>query len=255
SGRQRWLVQRTSDLVSYYIVVGGGTAADRKYLSASSDGTKVSLAAEDDGSGRQRWLLNSFAFGQPGSFRYRISVSNGVESGRRFLSTTPDGGTVDLFTRDDNSGRQQWSLNVPDGVKFNIRISGGTPADRALLGKTERQDINTLYAADDNSGGQRWTIGRLGNLSAYHIWTSNRLYLTGNERPVWTTTQKTGTDTSNGDQVWLIEDIGKGLVRIKPRYSGTRSRFLSVTADGTKVDLYDRDDSSGRQRWRISHLR
>lgn len=61
-----------------------------------------------------------------------------------------------------------------------------------------------------------------------------------------------GDGGASSRQDWIIEDIGSGLVRIK-RASGN-VLYLSSTADGSKVDLFNRDDGSGRQRWRIVYV-
>ena len=60
SGRQRWNIVPINDSSSnntYLIEVYDGVSSGRKYLSSSVDGTIVNLWAEDDGSGRQEWVI------------------------------------------------------------------------------------------------------------------------------------------------------------------------------------------------------
>gem|GEM_PF-1834010 len=67
SGRQRWRVipvQNSSIANTYLIQVYGGISTNKKFLSANSDGTKVDLWFEDDGSGRQKWNVTNL-----GTFR------------------------------------------------------------------------------------------------------------------------------------------------------------------------------------------
>lgn len=59
SGLERWSVERGKDEaeVWYYIRVLGSTTGGSSLLSASPRGDKVSLVPRDDGSGRQRWVV------------------------------------------------------------------------------------------------------------------------------------------------------------------------------------------------------
>lgn len=60
SGRQRWKIvpiNNSSTNNTYLIQVYDGVSSGRKYLSSSVDGTIVNLWAEDDGSGRQEWVI------------------------------------------------------------------------------------------------------------------------------------------------------------------------------------------------------
>lgn len=110
SGRQRWqFVPVEGEDNLYNIIVSDGVASDRKYLSCTMDGAKVDLWSEDDGSGRQRWHVTRVR-NSPTCNTYLIKVSEGVSSNRRYLSCTMDGTKVDLWSGDDDSGRQRWQL-------------------------------------------------------------------------------------------------------------------------------------------------
>ena len=109
SGRQQWNITLVAGYTDIYnIKVSGGNSTDRVYLSCTPDGTKVDLYKADDGSGRQRWQFVQLSSNIPDY--YNIKVVGGVNSGRVYLSCTPDGTKVDLLNTDDGSGRQRWQL-------------------------------------------------------------------------------------------------------------------------------------------------
>lgn len=109
-GRQMWGLEKTSDGVSYNIIVVGGVDGNRKYLSTNGDGTIVDLWTEDDGSGRQRWIISG----------EHIKIKGGVSGNRKYLSVNPEGTKVDLWTKDDGSGRQKWSITKSLGRAVNL---------------------------------------------------------------------------------------------------------------------------------------
>jgi hypothetical protein len=107
SGRQQWDITLVDGFVDVYnIKVSGGNSSSRVFLSCTKDGAKVDLWNTDDGSGRQRWQFVPLASNIPDYFQ--IKVVGGVEGGRVYLSCTPDGTKVDLWSIDDGSGRQRW---------------------------------------------------------------------------------------------------------------------------------------------------
>jgi hypothetical protein len=255
SGRQRWIFQRSMDGVSYNILVNGGTPTNRKYLSVTADGTKVDLFSHDDGSGRQRWKVAERTDGS-----VVIVIQGGVNNGRKFLSTTADGTKVDLFSGDDNSGRQQWNLIVPQTAKFNLRISGGVTTGKMLLSGVRVAGsvfLNSIYEAEAVT--EQWHIFRDGKDYKFYSdkFSVTGEFLKGSQTGdvsrvgnVRIRLMKLGNGADNNDSNWKVEDIGSGLIRIKLSYA-TKPMFLSSTADGTKVDLFDTDDGSGRQRWKV----
>ncbi|GLC33332.1 hypothetical protein PLESTB_000345000 [Pleodorina starrii] len=103
------------DLCYYHIEVLGGVGCGRRLVSCSPDGERTELVDADDGSGRQRWILEPTTNGY-----FLIRVQAGISaaaSGRRYLSCTSCGQVVDLWTHDDGSGRQQWLLR-PETVRL-----------------------------------------------------------------------------------------------------------------------------------------
>lgn len=85
-----------------------------------------------------------------------IRVKQGVSGDRKYLSVTADGTKVDLFTRDDGSGRQRWHVvdAATKGTVFII-ISGGVSGSRKFLQCTGGSGIALGETA---TAGSQWTI-------------------------------------------------------------------------------------------------
>jgi hypothetical protein len=262
SGRQRWVFQRSSDGVSYNILVDGGTPADRKYLSVNRDASRVDLYDRDDGSGRQRWIVekvpNSALSSQPGNDKYCIKIKGGVTNTSKYLSVTSDGSKVDLYHTIDSSRRQLWDFAVPQGITFNIQIGGGVTSGRTLLSTPSSLTSVDLYDKDDNSGRQRWMIKSSPHYGYQRIFMKDKCLTFGTSIGTLVTPVMLNPASNCGLEynVWAIEDIGSGYIHIKPgnNWNG-QSRYLSTTTDGGKVDLFNRDDGSGRQRWKLTIVR
>jgi len=140
-----------------------GLSTNNSLLSCTADGTKVDLYNTDDGSGRQEWNIVQ-VIGQPEGI-YNIIVSGGVTSDKKYLSCTEDGSKVDLYTKDDGSGRQRWTftpVSQPNNPiipsYYNIKIVGGTNNGRVYLSCIPDGTKVDLYNTDDGSGRQRWQL-------------------------------------------------------------------------------------------------
>jgi hypothetical protein len=144
-----------------------------------------------------------------------IRILGGTPPDRKYMSAGSEGDYLDLFGKDDGSGRQQWLIENPPQHWFlgnrkpgyvHIRVAGGTPPKRLLLSATSDGEVVDLFGKDDGEGRQRW----------------------------------------------FIEQQPSGYVHIRIS-GGTPSdrRLLGVNAKGTKVELAETDDGSGRQRWII----
>lgn len=145
---------------------------------------------------------------------HNLQVLRGLSTNQCLLSCTSDGSKVDLFNRDDGSGRQQWSfVPVPNTSAYNILIGGGVSTDRKYLSCTSDGTKVDLYNQDDGSGRQRWVL-----------------------IPVL------DSPTCSTFLIRVLEGVSSNL------------RYLSCTADGAKVDLYSQDDGSGRQRWMVQSV-
>jgi hypothetical protein len=259
SGRQRWHFRLSPDGVSYNILVEAGTPEHRKYLSTTSDGTKVDLYGRDDGSGRQRWMIEPVLQGSSSTFsspiyHYHIIVKSGVRDNRKYLSTNSEGTIINLNTTNDGSGRQLWQLAPPEQNRLFIQASNGITTGTSLLGWTDNQRWTALYPAVDNLGKHLWSINRMGNNEVYKIsmltrGAGLRLFLELNGA---LNAQRPWSDTGCGNcQSVRIEDIGSGLVRIKNPFNEKNPSYLSISPDGKNIHFTNKDDGSGRQRWKI----
>ena len=45
-----------------------------------------------------------------GNDLFNIKIKGGISNSRKFLRTDPDGDRTDLWSSDDDSGRQQWKI-------------------------------------------------------------------------------------------------------------------------------------------------
>ncbi len=123
-------------LVDYFPLPGPNPSPDPdlgvKFLSTTRKGDIVDLYPIDDNSGRQKWnIIKKMDFGVP---YYHIMISGGVRGSKRYLSSTNNGGKIDLHNRDDGSGRQRWIItNGEAGTKIIKIFAGITPANKRLL--------------------------------------------------------------------------------------------------------------------------
>lgn len=139
---------------SYHIKPYGGTDRYENFLSCSSDG-KVDLFGADDGSGRQQWYL--IPVGQEENDHvYQIHIAGGTGAGAKMLSCSSEG-TVDLWSRDDGSGRQRWSVRDSGHGWHHIHVNGGTDPGGDFL-SCRADGYVDLFHMDDGSGRQRWVL-------------------------------------------------------------------------------------------------
>ena len=94
----------------------------------------------------------------PSTSVYNLITTN-LNSQQVYLSTTPDGRTVDLFSHDDFSGRQKWALDPFEGATdtFHVIIGGGVSGIRTYLSTAPDGRVD-LYFEGDNTGRQRWIL-------------------------------------------------------------------------------------------------
>jgi hypothetical protein len=125
SGRQRWVMNPVEGQQPnvFTLAVYGGTNPGETYLSATVDGTGVTLDGSDDGSGRQWWAMvevDAVASGVEIPSYYQLQP---VSNPTTYLSCTADGTVVDLYGSDDGSGRQRWQTQGPG---FDYSASSGS---------------------------------------------------------------------------------------------------------------------------------
>ena len=149
---------------------------------------------------------------------YNLQVLRGLSGDRSLLSCTDDGTVVDLWSQDDDSGRQQWEIYpaktaITPGA-YTIEVKGGVTGKRNLLSCTSDGTVVDLWIEDDESGRQQWVF-------------------------------------TSADQDPLSAVIPY-YVTIAPAGGVDNADFvLSASADGTKVELVAGDQGTGLQRFQI----
>lgn len=91
----------------------------------------------------------------------RIAIVCGVEAGKAYLSTNPEGSWINLWYEDDGSGRQVWKFDPVDNY-YHILISKGVDGNKKYLSKKGKNGVD-LWHEDDGSGRQRWKVEALSN--------------------------------------------------------------------------------------------
>ncbi len=169
SGRQRWKFQRVYGDCYHFIVEGGisdisgstwvasapgeGHRYKKEYLSCSKDG-RVDLWHEDDRSGRQRWRLVPIE-NYVDSASFNIVVAGDTNSDKKYLSCSQDGLVVDLYDKDDDSGRQQWQLISPP--------TGQEKFDNYTIGKGVKFVETTVSSGIENIKGGVKMVAEVGD--------------------------------------------------------------------------------------------
>jgi hypothetical protein len=140
-----------------------------------------------------------------------IQVLRGLSSNRSLLSCVPEGTKVDLWNTDDGSGRQEWNITL---------VEGFTDVYNIKVSKGNSTDRVFLSCAQDGTYVDLWN-----------------------------------TDDGSGRQRWQFLPISSNIpsyfqIKVVGGVNGGRV-YLSCVPEGTKVDLWNIDDGSGRQRWQL----
>jgi hypothetical protein len=147
-------------MIGYFnLQVLRGLSTNRSLLSCTATGV-VDLWNTDDGSGRQRWVMNPVQ-GQPANV-FTIAVYGGTNPGCTYLSTA-SGNSVTLVPSDDGSGGQWWNMVEVDAVVVTIEIPSyyqlqPVAAPTMFLSCSEDGSVVDLWNVDDGSGRQRWQV-------------------------------------------------------------------------------------------------
>jgi len=138
-----------------------------------------------------------------------IRCAGGLTSPRSMLSVTSDGTKVDLWSIDDESGRQKWKLIQMPGMAncFHIIVHGGVPQDKIFLSCTADGKKTDLWSKDDASRRQRWMFIPIpGKLNTYHIMVaggvSGKAFLSCSADG--STVDLFDRDDGSGRQQWII---------------------------------------------------
>ncbi|MDI9308595.1 MAG: hypothetical protein QM535_00150 [Limnohabitans sp.] len=141
-----------------------------------------------------------------------IQVLRGLETNKSLLSCSVDGSKVDLWMEDDGSGRQVWDI---------VQVKG------------QPQGIYNIIVSGGTIDGKKY-LSCTADGSKVDLWME---------------------DDNSGRQRWLIDELKSNIpsyfnIKVQGGVTGNR-KYLSCTADGSKVDLWGEDDGSGRQRWQL----
>lgn len=149
------------DTLEYSIKIYDGTQTGRDYLFSSYSGDVQLVGSIMNNAAK--WKFEKLD--GSGSF-FNIRPVGNVESDETFLSADHHG-HVDMYDRDDNSGRQKWHLKQvnPKYVMgktnvYNIMMNSGVRNGEHYL-STNTSGNPDLYDNDDLSGRQRWVIEAL----------------------------------------------------------------------------------------------
>jgi hypothetical protein len=173
--RERWVVEPLPleettlppDALIQHVATG-------KYLSTHSNGSRALLEARDFASTRQIWRTEPKTAARSYHAIMMISTDpgQGITEGplqRRgsWLSVTPSGAVVDLYDKDDGSGRQRWrfrSVATSTSAEhpyferlYQISIDGGTGA-RTYLSANGAGDGVELKDVGGESSADLWRI-------------------------------------------------------------------------------------------------
>lgn len=242
---------------------GGSTDGKYTYLSRSIL-PKVDLWSSDDGSGRQKWVIETVGTSAKGPVVHIKTIEG--ERKHCFMSCDEHGGKVNLWTEDDNSGRQKWVLHDLGNGLYNILPEGGT--NDGILSCSADGYAN-LCKEDDGSGRQQWSISLtsaavdhwlfppdvLMNIQPREGSTDPKKTVLSRAPPPETRVDLWSEDDHTGRQRWKIIHLhhlesGEGVVVNIVVVDGERPEaYLSCHESGGKVDLWKEDDGTGRQRW------
>lgn len=216
------------------------------------------LAAAKSGSGTGPVTIPKTPFN---AGTYTVTVAGGRSGCNQYLSSAScsGGNLVDMYGNDDGkflapttaviknttmlvwvfvgSGRQRWSFSLVSGQTnvYNIQVSGGRSGCNTYLSSAScGSNLVDLYNQDDGTYCAKHTGLRTFGTLAYSLYIGS------------------------GRQRWLAVPVPGTTNQYNFMVSGGRSTcnlYLSThdcTNSSNLVDLFNEDDSSGRQRWTLN---
>nr|QOL01295.1 putative extracellular protein TR9_096 [Trebouxia lynnae] len=170
-------------------------------VSSASAGRKLTQSGD-----LARGLYNIQSQGRLGSCWSYLSIPNCTV-----------GDTVDLYSQDDGSGRQQWELvPVAGNNLYYLLDNGRTGCTSWLSGQPCPENRIAAWYTDDSSGRQQWQLSPLGNniytISLPQGRSTCETYLQASTCGVNSAvgsglTEFTGSDTGSGFEHWLITPV------------------------------------------------
>lgn len=84
------------------------------------------------------------------------------------MSASSNTNKVDLYDRDDSSGRQQWELTqIPGEDTYNVRLPTGMGASNTYL-SCRGDGFVDMWQRDDDSGRQKWKLVNKNDLRSWN---------------------------------------------------------------------------------------
>jgi len=205
SGHQQWAITAvTGDAHGRFIICA---VKPGNMLSTTEAGHLVALWHQDDASGRQRWAIEPTGMFHP-HVHHTIRMTHGVNGKLNTLSVN-NSTKVDLWERDDGSGRQRWSITAVRPGVYHIRVveRQGEHATHNFLSCRDDGHVD-LWKEDDNSGHQQWAISKVpgdahGRYNIKAVKPGNFLSTNeaGNKVDLW------HQDDASGRQRWTIATL------------------------------------------------
>lgn len=258
SGRQLWTFTQVADGVDGVYTISPLTSGwpNGGFLSCDpAQSVPVNVWSTVDTSGRQHWTLTPAG---DGSFTITIETKSALDNyAYKYLSCKADGTVVDLWWQ-DGGGLQEWRLlpwpAADDGTQYFIQVQGGIPEGPGGPGTylAPTQDGSNLLQFSNNPS--PWIFQMVAK-GVYRIKAAGLQRYLSCRYDSGQANIYYGDDDS-GRQRWTLTPIGGGSFTMSIETPGALSnatnKYLSCGSGGTYFDLYDHDDGTGRQRWRVT---
>ncbi|KAJ8078227.1 hypothetical protein PM082_000433 [Marasmius tenuissimus] len=251
SGRQRWtLVPVSGQANTYNIKVAGGREEKCGVflsVSAKCEDNFVDLFLNDDGSGRQQWILNKV-----GDAPVSISVS----------TAAPTSATSQAPALPTNGP----AVNLDSSLFHTVtlakgKVDGCDPLNNMFSNQGCDKTVHDLFNKDDGSKNQYWRFVPVsGSNNIFNILTACNQYLSCQACGGKNTTDLFTKDDASGRQRWLLTPVDGASDTYTIRVAGGRDpncgSFLSTGQDckDNSIDLFTKDDGSGRQQWVVKPI-
>jgi hypothetical protein len=262
SGRQYWTFTQVVDGVDGVYTISPLTSGwpNGGFLSCDpAQSVPVNVWSPVDSSGRQHWTLTPVG---DGSFTITIETKSALDNyAYKYLSCKADGTVVDLWWQ-DGGGLQEWRLlpwPAADGTAYVIQTDGEDSGTYPGTYLAPSQDQNHVEFSKDPYS---WTF-QMVTKGVYRIkaaglqrYLSCHLPASTDPAGTLTTVDLYVGDDDSGRQRWTLTPTGDGSFTMRIETPGALTtpdyNYLSVGSQGTFFDLWNVDDPSGRQRWRVS---
>jgi hypothetical protein len=263
-----------------------GKLDDKFWLSAhehcNQHAAFLSTNADVDNARIADWQMRPVE-GKKNTYNIIVSAKRGErqnDCNRKFLSVGAGCGQtyVDLWSQDDKSGRQQWTIRKVEGQEdaYTFTVGGRDNCPRVYLSTRDRWDRVDLWNARNNNnqwfgieeGVCQWPIAdqlelptcnkvqSLGKRDGKTLLTS---YTTNCNNGNWLINPNQIEDNNMFTEKWnFIPVEGKrnvyNIVATDERKCDRRYLSVGLNCGQTYVDLWFRDEKNGAQQWEITKI-